>query len=87
MILFGDIAPGWRALKPLVLTVERDESGDFVVSDTTTSVYGEGSNPSEAYADYVSSLIDYLVMLEKDASHHAPTKKLFSYLRTYIARR
>ena len=86
MILIGQIAPGWRVIRPLLVAVERDESGVFVVSDDVTSVYGEGPTQSEAYADYVASLIDYYEMLERDASRHPPTKKLFAYISAYVGR-
>ena len=85
-VLHGEIRPGWTVVKPLLLTVERDEYGDFVYSDDTFNNYGEGPTQSSALADYVVSLVEYYELLEARAGADPCTDSVFSHLSQYLRR-
>jgi hypothetical protein len=57
--LIGPVARGWVLVAPITLTIERDEDGAFLASETVTSVYGYGQSGPEAIRDYIESLIEY----------------------------
>ena len=59
-------------MKPLTLTVERGDDGVFVVSDDRDLVYGDDTSLQGALADYASSLIEYLLLIEQE---DAPSAK------------
>ena len=83
-LLQGEIKPGWTVVKPLLLTVERDEHGDFVYSDDRFNIYGEGPTQSSALADYIVSLVEYYDLLAARADADQCTDSVFSYLAQYL---
>jgi hypothetical protein len=85
-VLQGEIKPGWTIVRPMLLTVERDEYGDFVYSDDRFNVYGEGPTQSSALADYVVSLVEYYDLLAAGAGADPCTGSVFSYLSQYLRR-
>ena len=62
--------PGWRIVSSIVVNLEKDDNGDFVVSDNFSTVYGSGATESGAINDYFLSLIDFYEILE--AQPHTP---------------
>ncbi|HKV83676.1 MAG TPA: hypothetical protein VJN88_03920 [Ktedonobacterales bacterium] len=63
----GAIAPAWELLRPLPVTISADEDGWYVASDDVFQVYGDGETLANAQHDYVISLIDYYLLVERDA--------------------
>ena len=84
--LIGRIAPGWRLLKPLLLRVERDEDGGFVVSDEVFAVHGDAHTREGAVKDYIASLIEYYDLLSERVKGDEPTGSLFRHLSGYLER-
>jgi len=85
-LLLGPIAPGWLVGEPLRVVIERDEAGDYVVSDSELAVYGVGADRISAMADYKQSLIEYYEIIEEESRDHAPTAALFRHVRRFITR-
>lgn len=79
--LLGRIAPAWRIVQPLLVTIERgDES--FIASDDLFAMYGLGDDPAEALEDYMAVLTEYYEVL---SSHRdEPSVGLFRRLQGYV---
>ena len=84
--LLGHIAPGWRVIQPLLVTLERDEDGCYIVSDDEFAVYGDGSTRFEAIQDYILSLIDYYQLLARRVESDSATEALFRRLQLFLNR-
>ncbi len=82
--LFGRIALGWDVIRPLLISLEQDENGDYIAHDNEFFVYGSGKTAPLAQKDYVVSLIEYYTILERQED--SPTQLLFRYLQSYISR-
>jgi len=80
--LLGRIAPGWKVIQPLVVSIERGEDGSYIASDEIFYMYGEGADLHEAMEDYIAALTEYHGIL---SSHEdEPTTGLFKFLQTYV---
>jgi hypothetical protein len=75
---FGNIYPGYRLLKPFLLTIERDEDGSFIFSDDIFDIYGHAFGLVDAAKDYFSALVEYYEILSRHTD--APTVALFQKL-------
>jgi hypothetical protein len=84
ILCYGELAPGWRITQPLLLTIDRDEDGYYIVSDDQSAVYGDGDTRVEALKDYIESLIDYYQLLAMRAESDPPTQALFHRLRSCL---
>jgi hypothetical protein len=84
--LWGRIAPGWSVSQPLRVLIERDEAGDYVVSDSELAVYGVGADRTSALADYNQSLIEYYEIIEEESRDHVPTAALFRHVGSFVIR-
>jgi len=84
--LLGPIAPEWFIGEPLRVLIERDEAGDYVVSDSELAVYGVGADPISAMDDYKRSLIEYYEIIEEESRDHAPTAALFRHVGRFVTR-
>lgn len=79
--LLGRIAPEWKIVQPLSVTIERDD-GSFIASDDVFVMYGLGDDIAECVQDYVTVLIEYYDVL---SSHHdEPSVALFQHLQSYL---
>jgi hypothetical protein len=79
--LYGDIAPNWQIVQPLIITIEQGEES-FIASDDLFAMYGVGDDTLHAVRDYISALIEYYDVL---SAHDDPdTTQLFRYLQTYL---
>jgi hypothetical protein len=79
--LLGRIAPGWKVVRPLLVTLERSDDS-FIASDDVFAMHGLGSDLAEAVQDYVTVLVEYYELL---SSHHdEPSVALFRRLQTYL---
>jgi len=83
-LLSGEIAPGWKIIEPLLVTIEQDEDGSYVVSEDLFAVYGVGDTPSDALRDYTVSLTDYYDLVSAQAKGDGPTQSLFHRLQQYV---
>jgi hypothetical protein len=86
-ILVGNIAKGWELIQPLLVTLEQDEDGYYILSDDIFQLYGEGETELIARLDYITTLIDYYYLLESKADEGDPPsqnlpQKLQKYLRS-----
>lgn len=77
-------APGWLRIKPLVLTIECDSHGQYLMSDDEFMVYGVGTTIAEAYGDYVLSLIEYFGLVEQGATENRYDATELRHLRAYL---
>ena len=80
------IQKGWAVFAPLLVTLEQDDDGYYILSDNLFLVYGEGKTSSEAIRDYTTALIDYYQLIEAKAREEgglSPTilKKIQEYFR------
>ncbi|MBK8050884.1 MAG: hypothetical protein IPK16_29555 [Anaerolineales bacterium] len=64
------------------MTMEQDEDGLFLASDSITTVYGYGEDGAEALDDYIVSLIEYYELLE--GSNSLTAVSAFDFLRGYL---
>jgi len=80
----GSIAPSWRVVQPLLVTLERDEDGYYIVSDDEFAVYGDGYSIEEAVEDYKVSLIDYYQLLTARVDGDFLTQALLRRLERYL---
>jgi hypothetical protein len=78
----GEIAPGWRLIRELPITIDEDDNGSYIVSDDIFYVYGEGDTLEEAHNDYIQSLVEYYEILAQHSDE--PTQQLLSRLSTYL---
>lgn len=81
-VLLGRIAPAWKVVQPLVVSVESAEDGSYIVSDEVFFMYGEGDAIRAAIQDYIAALIEYYEILSLHEDE--PTVALFRYLQTYL---
>ena len=86
VFFLGPIAPGWLVRQPLRVVIERDEAGDYVVSDSELAVYGVGTDRTSALSDYTQSLIEYYEIIEEESRDHVPTAALFRHLGRFVTR-
>jgi hypothetical protein len=85
-VLIGRVREGWVVSAPLIVRIERDDAGRFLVSDDVFAVHGDGDTRDQAVKDYVESLIEYHELLADRAENHEPTKAMFLRLRRYLKR-
>ncbi len=83
-MLTGRIRVGWRLSIPLLIRIEREDDGSFVVSDDEFAVHGDGESRDQAIRDYAESLIEYYELLSSRSRGDEPTMKLFRRLQDYL---
>ena len=90
VLLSEPLAPGWRLLKPVWLTIEVDHSAgepQVVVYDSLVKAYGVGASPQEAISEYKSMLLDLYEELEDSQAILSPSLRMrWHTLRALIAR-
>lgn len=79
--LFGRIAPEWRIVEPLTVTIDR-ENGFYIASDDVFVMYGLGEDIPLAIKDYISVLTEYYEVLAHQED--APSVALFHHLQGYL---
>jgi hypothetical protein len=83
-LLFGKIASNWEVTKPLLVKIEQEEDGSYLVSEDVFAVYGVGETSYSALQDYITSLIEYYNLLSVRAEKNVPTQTLFRCLQHYL---
>jgi hypothetical protein len=66
--------------------IEQDDDGSYIASDDLFAVYGTGDTASNAWQDYVVSLMDYYELVYRQAKDNAATCALLLHLQNYIHR-
>ena len=70
---------------PLSLSVEVEDDGWFVISDSVFFVHGDGPTAGDALTDYVVSLADYYELLSAEFDEAAPPDRaLLTHLSHYV---
>jgi predicted RNase H-like HicB family nuclease len=82
--LLGPVGDGFELVQPLPVTVEVDQDGSYVVSDSLFGVYGHGSTEEEAWDDFSISLVEYHDIMAAGAN--AETAAVVEHLGTYLQR-
>lgn len=80
--LIGNIAPGWKLIRTLPVSVDIDEEGHFLLADDMFSIFGEGDNIADAQRDLVTSLIEYYNLISEYEDE--PSRELLGMLRKYL---
>jgi|SRR3954452_7300164 len=80
--LQGMIAPGWKLIEPLAISVEVDEDGQYLLIDEMFSIYGEGNNIADAQQDLITSLIEYYELISEFEDE--PSRELLGMIRKYL---
>jgi hypothetical protein len=83
-LLFGKIAPNWKVIKPLLVKIEQEKDGSYLVSEDLFTVYGIGDTSYNALQDYITSLIEYYNLLSARAEKDTPNQTLFRCLQQYL---
>jgi hypothetical protein len=83
-VLIGGISPGWSLKLPLLIRIERDSDGSFIVSDDIFAVHGDGLTLRHAVRDYAASLVEYYHLLSARVASDAHTMALFRRLQRYL---
>jgi hypothetical protein len=76
----SEIVPGWTLTQAIVLTVERDEDGEWIVTDSFSTVYGNGGTLEKALNDYCQSLVSYFEFLAERFTTNIQTAMAFRSL-------
>lgn len=84
VLLQGDLDAGLRLVAPLLVTIERDEQGWFVVGDDIFLQWGEGETANTALADYRSTLAEYYALVSAGALSCEGDRRELQRLQRYI---
>jgi len=66
----GWIEEGWTLMRPIILLVECEDDGWYVVSDDIFGVYGDAESLRRALHQYASGLIDEYEFFRREARHN-----------------
>lgn len=80
----GTLEEGWTLLSPLILRVEREDDGWFVVSDDIFDLYGDAATLRAAVRQYISSLIDHYEFSMREAESNLLALPVREKLRQYV---
>jgi hypothetical protein len=85
LVLVGPIGESGLSIKqPMIVTLESDDDGGFLVSDPVFAVYGEGRSAAAAHWDFRSSLQDYFLLLKAHSSRGVEDAQQFQKLKQYV---
>ena len=85
LFLYGRFLPGWEAVRPITITVAKDDDGAYIVTDDVSVVYGIGESPIEAIREYKEAFTEYYRLIEKDAcAGNQPAQIHLQRVRQYI---
>lgn len=82
--LQGVIHDDWQLRLPLILFVDREEDGWYVISDDEFFVYGDGATYREAIEAYIASLIEYYGFLAREYVTNASAAPQWDTVRRYL---
>lgn len=81
-LLGHGLVAGWEFIQPIVITVERGDSSEFIASDDVFHMYGVGRSIGDSIKDYLAVVTEYYRHLSGDVD--GPSIALFEYLRSYL---
>jgi hypothetical protein len=83
--LFGKIRDEWEMTKPLLVTLEQDEDGYYVLSDELFLMYGEGPTEIKAKEDYLETMVDYYQIIQEKAHEgDEPSQAILQKIQEYL---
>lgn len=81
LAISGNIVPGWSLRTPIILSIEVDELGSFLVSSEYLLTHGIGDNLKAATKDFTEMLIEqYAGLVESEK----PLSKRLELISTRI---
>ncbi len=80
----GRIEEGWTLMRPIILLVEREDDGWYVVSDGIFGVYGDADSLRQAVQQYASGLIDEYEFFRHEARHNPLAIPQLERMRKYL---
>jgi len=80
----GQIEEGWALMRPIMLVVEREDDGWYVVSDDIFGVYGDAESLRQAVDQYASGLIDTYEFLLCESQHNPLAMPQMERMRKYL---
>lgn len=86
LFLMGEIAPSWMLIRSILVELDQDEDGSYIMSNTQFGIYGCGDTVFEAQQDFIITLIDYYQLLAERAEREPLTRIEFLRLQLYIDR-
>jgi len=84
VLLRGRLDARHALREPLVVTVERGESGWYLASDQLFLQWGEGQTPEEAISDFRSTLAEYYDLVAQGASTSESDSLELRRLQQYV---
>lgn len=82
------VAPqGWQIIGEILLTVEQDEDGTYLATDSFSTVYGEGTTPEHSINDYWESLTNCYEILKANVASNRQTALVFRRLRRRLVKK
>jgi len=80
----GSIEEGWTLVRPIILLVEREDDGWYVVSDGIFGVYGDAESVGQAVQQYASGLIDEYEFFRRESLHNPLAILQLERMRKYL---
>lgn len=80
----GRIEEGWTLMRPIILLVEREDDGWYVVSDDIFGVYGDAESLRQAVDQYASGLIDEYEFFRRESPHNPLAMPDLGRMRKYL---
>ncbi len=71
-------------VRPIVLLVEREEDGCFIVSDDIFDLYGDADSLRQALYQYASGLIDNYECFRREARHNPLATPFMERMGKYL---
>jgi len=80
----GRIEEEWALLRPIILLVEPEDDGWWIVSDDIFGVYGDAESLRRALHQYASGLIDEYDFFRREARHNPLAIPQWERMRKYL---
>ncbi len=80
----GRIEDGWTLVRPIMLLVEREDDGWYVVSDDMVGVYGDAESLRQAVDQYASGLIDQYQFFLRESRNNPLAIPQLERMRKYL---
>jgi len=83
--IVGKISEECELIEPIMLTLEQDDDGSYILSDDKFLIYGVGETYFAAKDDYIASLLNYYCLIEEKANEGDPfSKKILQDLQRFL---
>ena len=81
--LHDTFTPEWKFIRPILVCLELDENGTYIVSEKMFLEYGCGPDIGSAKMDYAANLISYYSFLS-DRRDDADVEYVFRQISKYL---